>query len=46
MQADLVLEDGGVKGIVTVGAVLGLLERGYAFQGSPVLRSGRWWRRW
>ncbi|MGI8312981.1 patatin-like phospholipase family protein [Saccharopolyspora hattusasensis] len=31
MQADLVLEGGGVKGIGTVGAVLGLLERGYAF---------------
>ncbi|MGW1680638.1 patatin-like phospholipase family protein [Saccharopolyspora sp. NPDC002376] len=31
MQADLVLEGGGVKGIGTVGAVLGLMERGYAF---------------
>ncbi|MER5388124.1 patatin-like phospholipase family protein [Saccharopolyspora sp. NPDC002686] len=31
MQADLVLEGGGVKGIGTMGAVLGLMERGYAF---------------
>ncbi len=31
MQADLVLEGGGVKGIGTVGAVLRLLELGYSF---------------
>uniref|UniRef100_UPI003403BEE8 patatin-like phospholipase family protein n=1 Tax=Saccharopolyspora shandongensis TaxID=418495 RepID=UPI003403BEE8 len=31
VQADLVLEGGGVKGLGTVGAVLRLLERGYTF---------------
>jgi NTE family protein len=31
VQADLVLEGGGVKGFGTVGAVLGLLEHGFAF---------------
>ncbi|SDZ48557.1 NTE family protein [Saccharopolyspora shandongensis] len=31
-QVDLVLEGGGVKGFGTVGAVIRLLERGYAFQ--------------
>jgi NTE family protein len=33
MHADLVLEGGGVKGIGLVGAVAGLWERGYRFDG-------------
>lgn len=32
LQADLVLEGGGVKGIALVGAISVLLERGYEFQ--------------
>lgn len=31
-DADLVLEGGGVKGLGTAGAVLGLLDAGYRFQ--------------
>ena len=30
-EADLVLEGGGVKGLGTAGAVIGLLEAGYTF---------------
>jgi hypothetical protein len=38
LDADLVLEGGGVKGIALVGAISVLEERGYTFHKVPVLR--------
>ena len=47
-DADLVLEGGGVKGLGTAGAVMGLLDAGYRFQrvaGTSVGAVGRVLRR-